>query len=860
MNPIPGQPLSCFKSRLLLVVLLAFLTHISIAQTTIVKDADPVDGTTVVIPGKKYDRSGYHNFFWGKHYRKEWSTPIRVKNFYLDTAKGGLTTVKEAGSRQSMGLRLKDKNGREYVLRSIDKDFGNGLPDIFHGTFISHIAKDQSSIGYPLAALTITPMVAAAGIYHTNPEVVFVPEQPALGEYNKEYANQLYLFEERPDDNQEDALHFGYSKKVIGTDRLFEHIYEDNDYAVDQQAFAKARLFDMLIGDWGRHADQWRWASFKEDGKTTYKPIPRDRDQAYVKFDGFYPFIATHIIGAKKLESFDGDIDNVGDMNYPAWPLDTRFLNKLARQQWIDIAKDLQYALTDSVISYAMHQLPLELFAINGETIISQLKSRRDKLEKYAVAYYEFLAKKVMIMGTDKNELFEVNRMNNQETQISVYKLSKDKEVKEMIYSRIFTGSETKEVRLFGLKGNDIYKLTGIPNGRVEVGILGIQKDDVVLNETGTTKTDQTEFHRGATEKFDSVFQSKVHLSPILLVHPSDYSMFKNNPIGLFTRPGLHIGLNISYRVNPWKKDSLETTHKLCVNYGFLRKTFYSEYVGTIPQVIGSWDLLFKARYDGPAAENFYGVGNDTRKVFADSYYNTFSKRLFGGIGISKDMDKHQHAEATIFYQQVRVESKADFENNNLKNYTYLFSNKKFAGVDAGYNIRRVDNEKYPNRGFDIDGGAGYIMDLNETDKSFFKVNSSASVYIPIARSLTLAIRAGGGHIIGEAEYYHLNKLGGNVNLRGYNRERFHGKTSFYNNNELRWLFNTRNYFFNGKIGLIAFFDNGRVWQPGENSSLWHTGYGGGLAVIPFNKVVFTGTYGKSREGTDLSLKLGYLF
>src|SRR4051812_21082724 len=102
----------------------------SFAQTFIVKDSPVIAGTTVVIPGKQYVRSGYHNLFWGKHYREEWGTAIRVNNFYLDTALGGLEPVKAGGSRQSMGLRLKAKNGKEYVLRSIDKDFGNGLPDM----------------------------------------------------------------------------------------------------------------------------------------------------------------------------------------------------------------------------------------------------------------------------------------------------------------------------------------------------------------------------------------------------------------------------------------------------------------------------------------------------------------------------------------------------------------------------------------------------------------------------------------------------------------------------------------------------------------------------------------------------------
>jgi hypothetical protein len=35
----------------------------------------------------------------------------------------------------------------------------------------------------------------------------------------------------------------------------------------------------MLIGDWDRHYDQWRWAEYKK-GQVIYRPIPRDRDQA----------------------------------------------------------------------------------------------------------------------------------------------------------------------------------------------------------------------------------------------------------------------------------------------------------------------------------------------------------------------------------------------------------------------------------------------------------------------------------------------------------------------------------------------------------------------------------------------------
>ena len=313
--------------RAVLFLLLSFYYHsVHDSQTTVVTDSPFIKGTTVVIPGLKFKKSGYHNFWSGKHYRKEWATPVRIENFYLDTALGGLVPTEESGSRQTQGLRLKSNNGKEYVLRSVDKDFSRAFPDDFQGTFIARTAKDQASIAHPYSAITITPMIQATGIYHTNPKIVFLPSQGSLGNYNSKYGNQLYLFEERPDDNQEDADNFGNSKNVIGSDKLFEHIYEDNDNRIDQKALAKARLFDMFIGDWGRHPDNWRWAKFdekdsagEEDKITIYRPIPRDRDQAYTKFDGFWPWVAINIMGAVQLESFDYKLHNVKRFNQPGW-------------------------------------------------------------------------------------------------------------------------------------------------------------------------------------------------------------------------------------------------------------------------------------------------------------------------------------------------------------------------------------------------------------------------------------------------------------------------------------------------------------------------------------------------------------
>ena len=57
-------------------------------------------------------------------------------------------------------------------------------------------------------------------------------------------------------------------------------------------ALLKARLFDVLIGDWDRHSDQWVWARFSDSVPRVWIPIPRDRDQAFAKYDGLLLSVA----------------------------------------------------------------------------------------------------------------------------------------------------------------------------------------------------------------------------------------------------------------------------------------------------------------------------------------------------------------------------------------------------------------------------------------------------------------------------------------------------------------------------------------------------------------------------------------
>jgi hemolysin activation/secretion protein len=188
------------------------------------------------------------------------------------------------------------------------------------------------------------------------------------------------------------------------------------------------------------------------------------------------------------------------------------------------------------------------------------------------------------------------------------------------------------------------------------------------------------------------------------------------------------------------------------------------------------------------------------------------------------------------------------------------FIHNDFASARAEYGIETVNDKLFPKKGIRFLTGVNFTQNLKETKRSVTNISGIFGFYIPIAPSLTLAVKTGIQTLVGTPEFYQLSKLGGGNTLRGYLRYRFYGKTAAYNQNELQWNFNVRSFLLNGKMGFLALLDNGRVWQPEEKSQKWHIGYGGGIILAPFNKISITATYAVSPEDGRFNVRIGRLF
>jgi hypothetical protein len=140
--------------------------------------------SVTVVSGRHYDANWLHARILGENYRTVWTTPIRVPVLDLCAFAGGLTVIPRpdtAGGKQTLSIRFRGVNGREYVFRSVDKDPTLVLPPPLRRTVVRHIVRDMTRIGHPVGALVVAPMLRASGVLHAEPTLVVLPDDARHG-------------------------------------------------------------------------------------------------------------------------------------------------------------------------------------------------------------------------------------------------------------------------------------------------------------------------------------------------------------------------------------------------------------------------------------------------------------------------------------------------------------------------------------------------------------------------------------------------------------------------------------------------------------------------------------------------------
>jgi hypothetical protein len=815
-----------------------------------------------------YNKSNFYKWLWGTNRREEWGTPVRVPLLYLDTAKGGLTPYKTGGGNESKTFHLKTGEGKEYSLRSINKSREDVIPPEFKNTFIEDIINDGISMSYPYGAFVLPVMEQRLGIRHTNPQLVYLPKQEALDTLNEKFGNDLYLFEQRLDGDWSNANNLGNFKHFTSTSDVVDKLLKDNQNKADQFEFVKARLFDMLIGDWDRHEDNWQWGSM-DTIETTYYPVPRDRDQAFYTHNGV---IIDRIISAQGLsfmQNFDYDLKDVKMLNYEERNMDRFFTNEMTLDDWTRAAQTIKQLLVDETIEKSIKELPPEIFAVSGNELIAKLKSRREHLTKYAREYYLFLSKEVEVTGSKKDEYFLVDESSEGEISVKIFQTGPAKKAETPFYSRIFKPSETREIRLYGIDGEDVFAITGNSKS-IRIKIIGGPGKDSVIETPG--KNIKVDVYDDEKNVFQT-YTASVHLQNDSAVHAHNYAGYNYNKHGLSPilsydyDDRLFTGLGYGFTTYKWRRVPFATKQKAEIDYSLAQKAIRTTYTASFPDVINKWNINFTASYDAIKWKNFFDLGNETTLTTSDkNYFRLRTREWIIQPDINKNVGKSAISISPFFQSVTMLNDTLNyFSKEYLPLNTDALETNNYAGVQLTYSYLTLDDSIVPQKGITFSATASYVYNVSKGE-FFQNYFGSLHAYISLFNKFSIAIRLGAStivaneNVINSAEYYEHAVIGGPENLRGFNRERFWGKTSFYNNNELRYISKIRTHLINAKAGVLAFVDNGRLWLPGETSNKMHMGYGAGIVFAPFNKFCAVVTYGISNECRLWQLSFNKLF
>jgi hypothetical protein len=739
-----------------------------------------------------------------------------------------------------------------------------------------------------VAPLIVAPILDAVGILQAEPKMVYLPDSEKLGIFSADFGNLLGMIEIHPDEAEDGENSFEDAEKVMGTFKLLNRLEKKRSEKVDSKEYLKARLVDIFLGDWDRHTDQWRWARYTENENEVWKPIPRDRDQAFSKLDGLFPWIGTILV--PQFNHFSEDYGSAKNLAWSARSLDRRFLTVLDKSSWDSVTSYLKRTLTDDLILRAINNMPPEYLELSGDELFKALKSRRDKLNIISDEYYLWINEVAEVYASGKDDYVEIFR-NDNSTGLMIYKYDKtsDEKKEPPFFKKIFDNNITEEIRVNLLDGDDKAILRNVVEAGPLIRIIGGRGKDVMIDSSnvngnflsvtpikdsenktifydsgskteiiygsGTEYDDEQVFEPVTDEeRFDPGIRTRGHkwlVIPLLGYEPDNGLLLSINPLLR----------KYNFRADPYEyimtfgATYAANTQSYEISYSGKFYTFIKHSIFTVEAV--KTELLFT---------NYFGYGNETNfdsdlnnagyyrtkqelvKVSANMDFSLFTN-LSMSVGLSYSQYQSSLDNKTLL--EDFTGNKQDIISNKLLGFlssVTFDSRDNAANAYSGFYLS-VNGSVYPA----ISGSYNRVYDAGFDSRTYLTANTFTDI--------TLALRAGGEKVWEDFPYYKAAFLGGREKLRGYSNNRFSGDASIFCQAELRAFITEAKLVLRGKIGVFGFAETGRVFVESESSSKWHPAYGGGVWVSYLDRMLnLSLSLAKSPERFTVGFKFDMAF
>jgi hypothetical protein len=700
----------------------------------------------------------------------------------------------------------------------------------------------------------VDALAAAAGVLYVPHRLVVMPNDPRLGQFQGDFAGVVGTIEESPRLEAPTTPGFeGFERDVNGDD--FDELLDaDPSERVDARAFLKARLLDLLIGDYDRHVDQWSWVKSESTGR--WVPVPRDRDLAFVRFGGLIMRIVR--TQQQRLVEFESEYPSLVGLTWQARFLDRRYLSELEWPAWQETVTELTGLLTDAAIDDAVRRLPGPYFEAEGATLARRLKSRRDALPKYARRYYGLLAREAEVHGSDLADAVQLSyRHGAVDVAVSG--------PKGEYFRRTYHAGETREVRVDLKDGDDRVRSESGDGGEIEVRVIGGDGDDSLDDRAGGrvrfydvsgansvaegpgTRTSERPYKRPEDRNGSPVrdWGSRTGILPWLQVG-GDY--------------GVLAGVALVRTSYAFRKDPNASQQGLQVGYSTRQRAPFVQYGAEwrLEQSPSRFALLVSM---SPLdVVHFYGFGNETPGGPTEAFH---------------DVDRERYMVAPCFRYRnaffgMDVGPILKYGETNLDRSTLVALRQPYgvgrfgqAGWRVGIGTGRQDDAMVHAFSAALRGDGVYYPALWSVDDAFGVVRGELTAVAQSGLPLrpALAVRAGAQRNFGPYPFHEAAAIGGLDSVRGLPRQRYIGDAALAGSVELRLLLRERDDSLVTRFGVFGLADAGRVSLDGDSSGRWHTALGGGLwfsVVEP--KYLVTLTAATSESNLRFYLQGGFAF
>lgn len=832
--------------------------------------------SSTVYPVEETKKGKVYTWLFGEHYRKYYGIPINAPVADLQTLNGGFTPTREGGGNQSNSLRLVAKDGQEYVMRGVKKSATRFLNSVafknkmfaydFYDTFPQKFLLDFYTANHPFTPFITGDMQEKLGIFSSNPKLFYVPKQQALDKYNLKYGDEMYMIEERFSSDPITLKMLDNATDIVSTEDVLKNLETSDKFSVDKESYLRVRLFDMLIGDWDRHSDQWKWAAYTNGDKTVYKAVPKDRDQAFSKYDGKAFFFIMNIPAIRHMKTFKGDLKNVKWFNMEPYPMDLVFAKDASKEDWVKQAIYIQENLNEKDINNAFSKLPKEVQDETITEIKKNIVSRKSNLQKYAENYFNVLQTKVPLAGTTNKDRFIITK-NEKSVEVQQFWIDKDN-AEYLVFSKNYNDNLTKELWIYGLEDDDIYEVKGNGKSKINIRLIGGYNHDSYNVENGRNVKIYDFKSQKNTYNTDS--KTSKHIKDDYLINTYDYkhpkyNFFAGYPNANFNPDdGIILGLVGNYTVNNFIRAPFTQKHIFKANVYTATGGANFEYNGKFKKAFAGWDVDLIAKYTTPHfSQNFFGYSNEslyTKEDKDDRMYNRTRIRQFNFYpSISKTSWLSFTNKFQLDYENIKVERNQDrFVEVSPDVNPIVFDNQSFAGASYTFSFENYDNPAFPTLGMSLLASAAWKTNVEDLKRNFVTLNGTLSITHRIDKKgdFVFANSTNAMWINNDNfEFYQAASLGGNTGLRAYRNQRFSGNSYLVNSSEVRWDFGRiRNTIVPANLGILVGYDIGRVWNKNEISNKWHQSVGAGLWINVLETLsarlnVFTGNDGMRISG-----------